>query len=169
VSSLNAGLAAFLALLLQVSVADRLVILDVRPDLTVLIVVILGLRRGPMAGTLAGFFVGFLQDLLVPATLGMNTLAKSILGNLSGRLGQNLALPSLPLYAPLFALAVLLHDIIYLLAYTKLDPGRFIRIFLVQSLPTALYTSLLGVAILIMAALLRGGILASRREVGGAR
>jgi rod shape-determining protein MreD len=169
VSSLNAGLAAFLALVLQVALVDRLTILDVRPDLTVLVVVLLGLRRGPVVGTVVGFLVGFLQDLLVPATLGMNSLAKCLLGNLSGRLGQNLALPSLVLYAPLFALAVLFHDLIYLLAYTRLDPGRFLRIFLVQSLPTALYTAVLGVVLLALAAVLRGGILASRREVGGAR
>lgn len=168
-SSLNAGLAAFFALVLQLAVADRLAIFDVRPDLTVLVVVLLGMRRGPMVGTLVGFFVGLIQDLLVPATLGMNSLAKCILGYLSGRLGQNLALPTLLLYAPLFALAVLFHDLIYLLAYTKLDPGRFLRIFLVQSLPTALYTAVLGVVLLALAAVLRGGILASRREVGGAR
>lgn len=167
--SINAGLAAFLAVVFQLTVADRLAILDIRPDLTVLAVVLLGLRRGPMVGTLVGLLIGLLQDLLVPATLGMHVLAKSILGNLSGRLGQNLALPALPLYAPLFALAALLHDLIYLLVYTQLDPGRFLRIFLVQSLPSALYTALVGVLLLILAALLRGGILASRREVGGAR
>ncbi len=166
-SSIRLGLAAFLALVLQLAFVDHLSVLGVRPDMTVLIVVMLGLRRGPVAGTLIGFFLGLFQDLLAPATLGMNMLAKSVLGYLSGRLGQNLALSGLALYAPLFAIAVLVHDLLYLMVYTRLDLYRVLRIFLVESLPTAVYTAVVGVVILAVAIVLGGGVFASRREAGG--
>ncbi len=167
-TSIRLGLAAFLALVLQLAFVDHLSLFGVRPDITVLIVVLLGLRRGPSTGTLVGFFLGLFQDLLAPATLGMNMLAKSVLGYLSGRLGQTLALSTLPLYAPLFAVAVLVHDLLYLMVYTRLDPYRVLKIFLVESLPTALYTAIVGLIVLAVASVLGDGIFASRREAGGA-
>jgi len=166
-SSVRLGLAALLALVLQLTLVDHLSIFGVRPDITVLIVVLLGLRRGPSAGTLIGFFLGLFQDLLAPSTLGMNMLAKSVLGYLSGRLGQNLALSGLAFYAPLFAVAVLVHDLLYLMVYTKLDPYRILRIFLVESLPTALFTAIVGVFLLAVSMVLGGGVFAPRREAGG--
>ncbi len=166
-SSLRLTLTALLALVLQLTVIDRMAVFGVRPDLTVLIVVMLGLRGGALTGTLVGFFLGLVQDLLTPATLGMSMLAKTIVGHISGRLSSSLVLPALPLYAPLFAVAVLTHDFIYLLAYTRLEPGRFLRIFLTQSLPTALYTAVVGVFLLFLATLLGGSALGQRREVGG--
>ena len=167
-NSLRLGLTALLALVLQLVLVDRIAIFGVRPDLTVLIVVLLGLRGGPLTGMLVGFCLGLVQDLLTPATLGMNMLAKTILGHISGRLSSSLVLPA-PLYAPLFAAAVLIHDFIYLLAYTHLEPGRFLRIFLVQSLPTAVYTAVVGVVLLLLGSVLGGGGLGPRREVGGGR
>jgi len=167
VSSIRLGLAAFLALVLQLTLVDHLSIFGVRPDITVLIVVMLALRRGPLAGTLVGFFLGLFQDLLAPATLGMNMLAKSVLGYLSGRLGQNLALSGIAFYAPLFAVAVLIHDLLYLMVYTRLDPYRILRIFLVESLPTAIFTAILGVILLALSAIFGGGVFAPRREAGG--
>ncbi len=166
-NSLRLTLTALFALLLQLTLVERMAFFGVRPDFTVLVVVLLGLRGGPLTGTLVGFFLGLIQDLLTPATLGMSMLAKTILGNISGRLSSSLVLPALPLYGPLFAVAVLTHDFIYLLAYTRLEPGRFLRIFLTQSFPTALYTALVGVLLLLLTSLLGGGALGLRREVGG--
>jgi rod shape-determining protein MreD len=167
-NSLRLSLTVLLALIVQLTLVDHIAIFSVRPDLTVLIVVLLGLRGGSLTGTLGGFLLGLLQDLLTPATLGMNMLAKSILGYLSGRLGSSLVLP-IPLYAPLFLAAVLFHDAIYLLAYTRLDPARFFRVFFVQSVPTALYTAAVGVILLFLGVVLGGGGLGIRREVGGGR
>jgi len=169
VNSLRLGLVVFLAVVVQIAAINRISLFGIRPDLTVLVVVSVALRRGSLTGTLVGFLVGLLQDLLVPSTLGMNMLAKSILGFAAGRLGQNLAVPGLPLYGPLLALAVIFHDWIYLLAYTSLDPGRFLRLFVMRSLPTALYTAVAGVILLLLAAWLGGARLIPRQESGGGR
>jgi rod shape-determining protein MreD len=143
--------------LLQLVVGERMAVLGIRPDLVVLIIVLLGLRRGPVAATLLGFLLGFLQDLLEPSTLGMNMLAKSCTGYAVGKLSGNLLVGGLFLHASLVGIALLLHDLIYLLVYTRLDPARFFGMFAAQSLPAALYTALCAFVVLALASALAGG------------
>jgi len=164
------GVAVVLTVALQVAVIDHMDILGIRPDLSVLVLVFLSLRRGPLVGTLIGFSLGAFQDLLVPPTLGMNMLAKSVLGYTVGRLGENLSLDSLPLYGPVLGISVLVHDAIYLLAYTRLDPTQFFRMYIYQSVPTAIYTTIIGLALLVVSSSMSGGaILRPRGETSGGR
>jgi rod shape-determining protein MreD len=166
-TGIRLGLAILFTLLVQVALVNRMGLWGVRPDLTVLLIVFLGLRRGPVVGTLLGFFLGLLQDLLVPSTLGMNMLAKSCLGYLLGKLSGNLLLGGLGFYSAVIAISVLVHDGIYLLAYTKLDVPRTLGMFFTQSVPTALYTAVVGLVILAVATALGGAQLLSPREEGG--
>jgi rod shape-determining protein MreD len=155
--SIQLLLAVLLTSLLQLAVGERMAIFGVRPDLVVLVIVLLGLRRGPIVATTLGFLLGFLQDLLDPATLGMNMLAKSCTGYAVGKLAGNLLVGGLLLHASLVGIAVLLHDTIYLLAYTRLDLLRFFGMFAQQSLPSALYTAVCALVVLAIASALAGG------------
>jgi len=156
-SSARLALLALLTLIAQVAVIPRIAILGIRPDLTVLLVVLAGLRGGPITGTLFGFLLGLLQDLLVPETLGMNALAKAIVGWQAGKLSGQLALDGPPLYLGLITAAVLVHDFVYLLCFTRLDIGRFFATFFTHALPTAIYTGLFaGLMALIVLVLQQG-------------
>jgi rod shape-determining protein MreD len=152
-------------LIAQVSVIPRIAIAGIRPDLTVLLVVLAGLRGGPITGTLAGFFLGLLQDLLVPETLGMNALAKAIIGWQSGKLSGQLAIDGPPLYLGLISAAVLVHDFIYLLCFTHFDLGRFFAMFFTHAIPTAVYTGLFAGLMAVIVLLLQQGSLG--RAPGG--
>lgn len=154
-----------LTLIAQVSVVPRIAIAGVRPDLTVLLVVIAGLRGGPITGTLTGFCIGLLQDLLAPETLGMNALAKSLVGWQVGKLSGQLALDGPPLYVGLVGAAVLAHDFIYLLCLTRLELGRFFLTFVTQSIPAAIYTGILALLMAMLVLLLGQGTLV--RSPGG--
>lgn len=150
-------LALLLTLVVQVGLINRIGIAGIRPDVTVLLLVLLAQRRGAVFGALLGFGIGLLEGLLQPQTLGMQCLAKSILGFAIGKLAQQLVSGSLPLMAVLLALSVLVHDAIFLLAYTHLSLPRFFAMYLTESLPTALYTAVLGSVIAVVASAIAGG------------
>ncbi len=55
------------------------------PDVVLLFVAYTALRRGRVAGAVTGFTAGLAMDLLVnPATLGINTVLKTLLGFVIG-------------------------------------------------------------------------------------
>ena len=154
-----------LTLIAQVALVPHIAISGIRPDLTVLLVVLAGMRGGPVAGTLTGFLVGLLQDLLVPQTLGMNALAKAIVGWQVGKISRQLALEGPPLYLGLVAAAVLVHDFIYLLCLTRLDLGRFFVMFFTNAIPTAIYTGIVASLMAVIVLVLQQGTLS--RTTGG--
>lgn len=159
------ALLALMTLIAQVALVPRIAIAGIRPDLTVLLVVLAGLRGGPITGTLVGFFLGLFQDLLVPETMGMNALAKSIVGWQAGKLSGQLALEGPPLYLGLVSAAVLVHDFIYLLCLTRLDLGRFFVTFFTHAIPTAIYTGIVAAIMAVLVILLQQGTLL--RPAGG--
>lgn len=159
-------IAVFLTLVVQLSLVRRVAIFGVQPDLVILLLVLLAGRRGPASGALLGFGIGLLQDLLVPETLGMNALAKSVVGWAMGKLSRQLAMDSVVLYLSLVVIAVLAHDLIYLICLTRLDVGRLVMVYLTNSLPSALYTGVSAAVIGGIAILLQQGILPRGGERG---
>ena len=134
----------YLALALQATFVPYLGIADVQPDLPLIAVVLLALSRGAAAGTLAGFLVGLAQDLTNPAFLGLNALAKCILGwgvgNLRGRFDAGTALS----YAALLAVATIAQDTLVLTVHTRLVLSEMFLALATRTLPTALYTAVIG-------------------------
>ena len=138
---------------LQSTVASKIAIGGVAPDFIVVCVILFGLQRGPIVGSLFGFFAGFLVDLGNPGYLGLNALTKSLVGFAGGRLGSTASPGTLVLLFVIF-LAAWGHDIVYLLVYQWPRVDRaFISIF-TNALPSAVYTSLAGIVVERLLALL---------------
>ena len=79
---IGAGIAV---VLLQWLVFTRLGIAGVVPDVVLLFVTVVAVKRGRLAGAVAGFSAGLLMDLLLnPATLGVNALVKTAVGYVVG-------------------------------------------------------------------------------------
>jgi rod shape-determining protein MreD len=70
------AIAVFLAFFLQ----GRISVLDIPPDLTVLLVFSIGLRYGETRGLLLGIVVGALEDSLSGSFIGPHMLSKGIVG-----------------------------------------------------------------------------------------
>jgi len=71
--------------LLQWLVFQRLSLWGVVPDVVLLFVSLVALKRGRLAGAVAGFSAGLLMDLLTnPTMFGVNALVKTILGFVVG-------------------------------------------------------------------------------------
>lgn len=72
--------------LLQTTVLDIVAVRGVTPDLQLILLVFLALRRGSMSGQLAGFAGGLLEDLVSLAPLGFYALVRALVGFSSGLL-----------------------------------------------------------------------------------
>ena len=85
-TALSAGLIV-VALILQLSLVDRLPLPGGAPDLVLLIVIALGLTCGPLTGMLAGFWAGLALDVAPPAgdLLGEHALVFCLVGYACGR------------------------------------------------------------------------------------
>ncbi len=144
------GYAALILLLvpLQVVLVDRISLFDIRPDLALVAVCLIGLYRGEMDALLAGIAMGFAQDLFSGGGQWSNLCLKPILGLIAGLASRNLVnLTWLFAFGLILCLSVLSGTVMYLLkAYT--GPGA--SFFLSASgiiLPQACYDSLVGLAL----------------------
>jgi rod shape-determining protein MreD len=135
-------------LILQATLVHRIAIAGVRPDLLVAFVVYFGWMRGPISGVVGGFSVGLVQDLDAPGPLGLNALAKTVVGFLVAKAGFRVHRSNLGVRFFFFLLAMLVHDSIYFLVYTAGDFSAFLRQFLSVAVPSALYTAVLVIFLL---------------------
>jgi rod shape-determining protein MreD len=143
--------ALIVVLVLQSTVLYRLEIGGIRPDLLVAYVVYFGWMRGPIPGTLGGFGIGLFQDLDASGPLGLNALAKTVVGFLVAKAGFRVHRSNVIVRFAFFFAAMLVHDLIYYGVVTGGDGGAFMKQFFLKSIPTAVYTAvvtlvLLGVA-----------------------
>jgi rod shape-determining protein MreD len=92
------------AALLQVTVAIDFELLRGAPDFLAVVVVSLGLLRGPEAGAVAGFAGGLTFDALAWEPLGLAALVYALVGYAAGRYGERM--PRHAPVRPLLAVAV---------------------------------------------------------------
>ncbi|MBI4364363.1 MAG: rod shape-determining protein MreD [Candidatus Latescibacteria bacterium] len=135
-------------LVLQATLVHRIAIAGARPDLLVAFVVYFGWMRGPIPGVVGGFCVGLVQDLDAAGPLGLNALAKTIVGFVVAKAGFRVHRSNLGVRFFFFLLAMLIHDLIYFTIYTAGDMGEFLRLFVFVGAPSALYTTILALSLL---------------------
>jgi len=77
----------------------------VSPDIPVVLVVLLAIRRGPEAGCLVGFALGLVADVLAGGPLGLHALSKALVGFAAGALPRwfLVSRPVVPVTAALLA------------------------------------------------------------------
>jgi len=82
------GLAATYAIaVVQSTVAARLALFGVAPDLLLVWTVCIGLLRGPGSGAVCGWVSGLLQGALEQSWIGAYAIGKTVSGFLAGHLG----------------------------------------------------------------------------------
>src|SRR5215813_3739275 len=129
------------------TVGSALRIADVAPDIPLIVVVMLALRRGPEFGCGAGFVAGLLQDAATGGLLGVQALTKAVVGCVVGarlRVSQPLVqVPGLVLLSVLEGLAR--FGLLQLFHF----PGPFGEVMTYVVLPQALYNGFLGAALVL--------------------
>lgn len=123
-------------------------IADVSPDIPLIVVVMLALRRGPEVGCLAGLAAGLLQDALTGGLIGVQALTKAVLGFAIGAVGARLSTTSPLVQVPGLVLLTVVEG---LARFTLLQlfrfPAPFGELMTYHVLPQALYNGFLGAAL----------------------
>ncbi len=120
----------------------------IRPDLFLLLVLLLGQRVSPEAATLLGFLIGLCQDGLSGGPLGLRAFTDSLMGFLAARLSQHLYTDKpLALFWLLLAGSVAAGSITLGLLTFFLGPPPFLAALLRVIVPEALYTAAVGLLI----------------------
>ena len=145
---LRVVLAAFVVFILQITVIHKVTVAGASPDLMMVMLVVLVIDRKPIVGIIVGFLLGFLQDLGNASFLGMNALAKSLVGYGIARYGRDYLPDNILFKGLLVFVACLIHDIITLHIATSFDPTDVIVAFFRYSILSAASTALLAVLVM---------------------
>jgi rod shape-determining protein MreD len=143
------------------TLAPALSVAGVVPDIPLIVVGLLALRRGPEFGCLGGFAAGILQDAAGGGFLGVQAATKAMVGFLVGLLGGRLRVTQPLVQVPglvLLSVAEGLGRFVLLKMFHF--PAPFIPLMAYVVLPQALYNGFLGAACvlaLVWAEARRGG------------
>lgn len=136
---------AFFFCLIQASVIFSIRILDVIPNLIIIILIYIALFYGWVA-MYFGFFMGLFQDFYSTSNLGYNTLINTNIGYLLGILSSYIYKDNV------FFQAVIIFGISLLTSFLLSLFGRELSIFNFWRyiVPSSLYTTVIGVPIFLL-------------------
>jgi rod shape-determining protein MreD len=142
---------AFLALLLpvQAGLLALFAIGDVRPDLGLAAVFIIGLLTGPAEATVAGIGIGLLQDIGSASLLGFTGLTHGLVGLGAGLIGTRVLDRSNPFIVIFLALFSVLEGIaISIFLQVTCGDVPFFTLLFSRFIPQAAYTGVLCLILL---------------------
>ena len=84
------GAIIVIALLIQLTLINSITILGLKHDLIMVVVVVFSLLKGEKEGSISGFTSGLLQDIFSTGILGINALAKTVIGFTCGILKEKI-------------------------------------------------------------------------------
>lgn len=95
----------FVAVILQSTLLELIAIGGATPDLSLIVLVFISLRKGKIPGQVSGFFSGLVEDFLsLPYPVGFSTLIKTIIGFLYGLFKGRMVLG--PIFMPVIIILV---------------------------------------------------------------
>lgn len=130
------------------TLAPALQLAGVTPDLPLIVVVLLALRRGSEFGCVAGFAAGLLQDAAGGGLLGVQALTKAVIGFAIGAAGSRLSVTQPLVQVPglvILTVAEGLGRFALLTLFRYQAPFGELMLYVV--LPQALYNGFLGAAL----------------------
>ena len=140
------GAIIVVALLIQLTLTNSITILGLKPDLIMVVVVVFSLLKGEKEGTISGFASGLLQDIFSTGLLGINALAKTVIGFTCGILKEKIFYEHILFLIPLITfIASFMQSILIFLLLRTFGIEYGLAWSLKQiALPEALYSSLLS-------------------------
>jgi len=151
--------------LAHATLAPALRIGDVAPDIPLIVVILLALRRGPEFGAIAGFAAGLLQDVAGGGLVGAQALTKAVLGFTLGVIGGRLRVTQ-PLVQVTGLVVLSIVEGIFRFGILKIFhfPAPFGELMMYVVLPQALFNGFVGAAVVLSLA----GVQALRDRFEGA-
>jgi rod shape-determining protein MreD len=153
-------LLVLLVLVFQVTLFRKMELWGVRPDSTVIVLVYMGLGLGSLAGSLFGFLLGVANLSILSTSMASLPLAATVVGFAVGKYATKIMYESYLVQALIIFISVLVFDIIN---FAWAGASGLVWNLLRFSLGSALYTSLVGVTLVIMIERIIGLRMVSRR------
>jgi rod shape-determining protein MreD len=140
------GAIIVVALLIQLTLINSITILGLKPDLIMVVVVVFSLLKGEKEGSISGFASGLLQDIFSTGLLGINALAKTVVGFFCGIVKEKIFHEHILFIIPVITfIASFMQSIIIFLLLRAFGIEYNLAWSLKQvALPEALYSSLLS-------------------------
>jgi len=135
-------------LLLQTTFLPFIALGGYLPDLFILYLVYIALRRGQIEATISGFIVGLLQDIITTQFFGLAALSKTIAGFVAGYFfNENTAEQTLGSYryVLLIALCSMVHNFMYFIIFFQGSNNPVFFSTLERTLGMTLYTCVISV------------------------
>jgi rod shape-determining protein MreD len=110
--TLSTVVAMVICILLQSTILSKIAIRGVRPDLALIVLIFVSMRRGSMVGQVSGFATGFLEDLMNVSPLGFHSLMRTVIGYAYGLLSGNMFIDPILLPIVLTVIATILKGIL---------------------------------------------------------
>ena len=135
---------------LQTTVVRFLAIQGIVPDIVLLWIITLAIRRGQITATIAGFLLGLALDLISgpDGVLGLSALTKTVAGFLAGYFfNENKVLQTLGGYQLLLitALVALIHNLLYFVVFLQGSGLGWFSLMGLYGIPATAYTTAMAV------------------------
>src|SRR3977135_3302695 len=122
----------------------------VTPDLPLIMVILLALRRGPEFGCMAGFVTGLLQDAAGGGLIGVQALTKGLIGFGIGAAGGRLRVSQPLVQIPGLVVLTIAEGLVrFALLQIFRFPAPFGELMMYVVLPQALFNGFVGAAIVL--------------------
>ncbi|MGD1046108.1 MAG: rod shape-determining protein MreD [Bacteroidota bacterium] len=135
-------------LLLQTTFLPFIALGGYLPDLFILYLVYVALRRGQIEATINGFIIGLLQDILTTQFFGLAALSKTIAGFVAGYFfNENTAEQTLGSYryVLLVALCSVVHNFIYFIIFFQGSNSSVFFSTIEYTIGTTLYSCVISI------------------------
>lgn len=143
------GALTLLVLVIQTTLVRYMAVGGLTPDLVLIWVVMIAIRRGQIPATVAGFCTGLVLDLLSgnDGMLGLAALSKTIAGFLAGYFySENKVLQTLSSYRFIVTLLLIatVHNLVYFIIFLQGSEVSWWGAVVFYGIPSALYTAAVG-------------------------
>jgi rod shape-determining protein MreD len=133
----------------QAALLNPLSLGGIKPDLSLVLIYIIGLLTGPLEASLAGITVGLVQDMGTASLIGMHGFTRGLIGLGAGFVGRgvlNIASGSNIFFVAGFSLVEGIVILIFIQFFYETVP--FFNLLMRQLIPQAIYTGLLSIVLL---------------------
>ncbi len=139
------GLVLFVAQLVFIPLIG---VFEFTPDVLLIWIVYVGIRRGHIEATIAGFLVGLLQDSVTTQFFGLAALSKTLAGFLAGYFyNESTVQQTLGSYRLLLATAItsVLHNTVYYGIFFQGSEEHLLLSIFEMTVGITLYTSIIAI------------------------
>lgn len=126
------------AFLLQTYLVPVIEINIWRPDLILIVLLMIGYKYGAISATFVGFFIGIFQDSLSASPIGISSFSNCIIGFLAGSI-REYKFKSNTAY--LFTIILILfHGLLFYLIYQAKTEVSYTYLIFARAFPNTIYT-----------------------------